>query len=214
MAAWTYELDCESLTTGSPLGGQDSWNVTSSDNTDVVTSPVNSGSKAIEVDNNTGNTGMNRTISTVSDDGSTLYISLRGASGSSNSNMVFITRDGSNKRTLYLLIGKGSATGKIQTLSSGATWRDIVSGFSADTWYRVGVEFNFTANQYRTNLNGGSFSSWYGFLDGSVSNIVRLDLQGNGTVPNTQYYFDDISASYDTGGGGVVTPQFIGFGGI
>lgn len=197
-AAWAYEQDFEGLTSGSGLSGQDSWTTLNFDNSTVVNTVADTGSQSVEIDATSANTGLRRAITTVSDDGSTFYISMRSTSATPGSNSVILMRNAANSRSLYLLIGAGSGSGKIETLSNGGTWRTIVNPLVANTWYRVGVEFDFTNGKYRTNVDGGTFSAWYTFLDGTgVGSISKMDIQGNYSSPGAKFYLDDISADYE-----------------
>lgn len=207
--AWTYEQTFNSLSTGD-LNGQDSWS--GSTNFDVSTTSPYEGANCVScVLHADSSVTIDRSITGIS--AGTLYVSMkvnrtagtrRGSfyllSGTTEVARIFMVYDGTNKF--------------IQMLTNdGATWIDLVNPITNDTWYRIGIEFDDAAhnNQYRCNVNNGTWSSWYGYyLSPSWTTIdkVRLADEGNNGSGTGTVYFDSISPNYTiTGGAPTFTPR-------
>lgn len=199
--SWTYTNDFEAYTTGA-LDGQDSWaKISASDNSvQVQTSVVSNGSKAVSLtQDGATNVSAARSITAESTDNSIVYLALRSSVTSDTGNFFVRFRDNGNTvMSIYI----NGTNGKIQSRSSTGTWYDIVSSFTADTFYIVGIEFDFTNNQWRDNVDNGTFSSWHAF-GASRTDVDNIWFQANaaGSAAGT-YYIDNITNTYPTGGGG------------
>lgn len=199
-AGWAYEEDFEGLTTGS-LGGQDSWSTASSGNEPQVVNTLSAaGSQSLLFNVDSLNRGPNtRSITPVTDDGSIFYISMRAdKSGTGDNARIILFNGGSVVGQLSM---NGSGSGLNFDIRAGGAWQTI-QAMSIDTWYRFGCELDFTNNRYRFNVDGGAFGSWYSFQNSS-SQVNKLYVDANdGFGGPTNFYFDEISATYATGGAG------------
>ena len=190
MAAWTDEINFESPTysTGS-IGGQDGWSSTAT-NWQITTANPYSGSQNARA-TISGNVGANnRSITTVSDDNSIVYISLSkdNITSSDNAFVRFLDSGTANIGSLYI---GGLASNGIYYRVSGGTW-NLITTISAGTYYRIGIEFDFTNNRCRCNVNNGAFGSWINWT-ASHSNIDSITLQANnGDGTNTVVDIDNM----------------------
>lgn len=200
MAAWSFEDDFEAYTTGA-LNGQGSWiDFNGSDlDAQVTTAQAYEGSQSILYAAASSNRSVQQNITAESTDNSVVYLSLRSSGTSDTGNWFIRFRDSSNATVMSVYLN-GGTDGNIQTRSSSGTYYDVVSGYTADTWYTIGIEFDFTNNQWRDNVDNGTFSSWRAF-GASRSNVSNVWIQANS--PTTiDYYIDNISATYVSEGGG------------
>lgn len=211
MAGWSYEQDFEGLSTGN-LSGQDSWVYVVGAQPQVQTSVVETGSQAVSVNVNL-NVNTYRNVTAATDDGIIVYVSLRATSTSTTDNIGLRFHQGATwLGSCYI---NDVAAGRL-------TWRQgaspynratLLTGASANTWYRFGVEFDFTNNRARANYDNGTMSSW--LSTPSMTQVDRIYLEcNNGDAVSTTGYYDRISASYDAASSYRFVPQLRPFGGL
>lgn len=201
MAGWSYEQNFDSLSTGN-LSGQDSWTYIAGAQPQVQGSVFESSPYAVSGDPDI-NVGTYRDVTAANDDGTIVYVSMRMTSSSTVDNVgVRFGSGGTHIATLYM---NAQNAGDLSVRDPNiGTYRNITTGISADTWYRLGIEFDFTNDRVRGNFNNGTMSAWLNLS--AFSQISRITLEannGNGTA--TTCYWDNISATYSTGGGGAST---------
>lgn len=194
MAGWSYEQNFDSLSTGN-LSGQDSWVFVAGAQPQVQGSVFSSSPYAVSGALNS-NINTYRDITAVTDDGSICYVSLRVDNVGSVDNMGPRFQQGTTwLGTFYLNAPNAGDIG----------WRTGLSPFgyttlgtaSANTWYRAGIEFDFTNDRIRVNYDNGTMSSWISTV--SMTQVDRIQLEGNnGDGGTTNGYWDDFSASYST----------------
>lgn len=195
--AWTYEQLFNSLNTAD-LNGQDSWS--GSTNFDVSTTSPWEGAKCVScVLESDTSVEISRSVTGVS--AGVFYVSIkigrtagmrRGSiqiySGATMVGRVFAQYDGGANNNIRMLT------------NDGATW--ITLGSSApDTWYRIGFEYDNAGqpNKYRTNLNGGTWTSWYGMFGSPTwTNVDKIEFsdQGNNGSGTGTMYWDTVSPDY------------------
>ena len=194
--AWTYEQDFEGLTTGD-LNGQDSWTDTKTTKTQVIDTLSDTGSQCISQDVSSGDVEAYRTISE-SGDGITVYISVRVNSIATDRTLdiYFKTSSGATMVASLSLKGDGSNRDIIINTYWGSTLT-LKDNISVDTWYRVGLEFDFTNNQIRGNIDDGTWSSWTSFVN-NASDLDQIKIFSSGARSGEINYIDDISADYSS----------------
>jgi len=194
MAGWTYEEFFEDFTTGS-INGQDGWTVSGS-SPQVINTLSDTGSQSLEFDVSVGNVNGFKNITAVTDDGSIFYYSVRADTASTNRAVEFLLRGSGSPITRTGLRDIGSDGDLDIYAYNTSSYVGVQLNASADTWYRIGTELDFTNNRYRVNVNDGTWSSWYGFQN-STSQVDAIWLLGAGTA-SVKFYIDDISPDYST----------------
>lgn len=198
MAGWVDEIyfDPATYATGD-LGGQDGWTLGGA-NLTVTTAQSANGTQSVVTTAN-ANSHSKRNITAVDTNGSFVYFSARASSVGTidNASLDFYNGDGTNLLGLFALNSPAA---------TNVAWRNgtdnVIFTIAANTWYRFGVEFDFTNDRARFNVDGGSFSAYYAFNVAVTScNHIRLSVN-NGDGGSANYYFDYISATYSAGGGG------------
>lgn len=210
MAGWSYEQDFEGLSTGD-LVGQDSWTAGGpSDYPQVTGANASEGSQSIVMPVDV-NSQARRNITAANDDGTTMYFSAYTSDASATENMVVFLWSGSTRiGDIYI---NAETAGDWSFRNALGSWNSQGT-LSSSTWYRIGIEFDFTNNRVRLNIDDGTWGSWIS-LDNSVSSVDRIWVGGNGGSGTPSNYIDNISASYSSGGGGA-SPRMnaLGFGGM
>lgn len=197
----------DALNTGQ-LNGQGGW----SGGTDTqVTSAVNqSGTRAVGKSGGGGISDTKKSITPINTDTSTASCYVRsttvnnGAGGSFGcaffddaSEIVSLKFDDEGNRLIMV----------------GASTVSLLSSPSANTWYQLEVEFNFTANTVRARYNGGSWSSSINALASlNFAEVTHISTRFGGLAGDA--YLDTIEATYveeegepDPEIGGVITPD-------
>jgi len=203
---WTYEQTFNDLNVGT-LNGQDSWANSKNNNFYVSTAGTPyEGTK--HVANTTGTDGVIiRSVSAVTY--GTIYISLSKPVLNEGTNYVrLLNEDGLSDITVRLW--KSSAGNLLVYDGNSDAYVDTGFDFSAGTYFRVGIAFEYTSGGYeglsvdtfKVNINDGSWSSAYGVeRDGAGEQVEGVRLDNYDLVSGT-YYIDYISPNYSDGGGG------------
>lgn len=160
-----------------------------SSNFTVVSSPVNTGTRAV------GNTShavssIDRPFTTAGD--GILYFSIQASTAalSGDSAGVILRNSGVSIIAISLIVNAGQIA-----FFNGASWQNI-QAFSANTWYRIGVQWDGTnhADTARFNVDGGAFTAYTG-VSASFTTLDTIRLQ-YGTTQTVSMYWDDISNVY------------------
>ncbi len=197
MATWAYETSFESSEGYSigELSGQQSW--TGSGGTISVTNAqAFQGTQSVTVDNT--NENRSRTVPDANTDGTVVYVSMRTDSATTTGNMASFFAGNNGASNIGGAYFNAPLAGDFAALRNGG-YTDL-GNISANTWYRVGLEFNFTADQFRVNIDGGAFSSWLNNLD-TLSEVDTIVLAANAGTGAFEGYYDSISATYATASG-------------
>lgn len=193
--AWTYEQNFDGLSTGN-LSGQDSWTYVSGAQPQVQNTTVESSPNAISGALNS-NVNTYRDITAVNVDGDICYVSLRVDNVGSIDNWGLRFGNGAtNIATIYM---NAPNAGDISLRDPNiGTYQTLMTSALANTWYRVGIEFDFTNDRVRGNVNNGAMSAWLNL--GAFSQITRITIEGNnGDANTTNGFMDNISATYAVG---------------
>ena len=192
MAGWSYEQNFDSLSTGN-LSGQDSWTYVAGAQPQVQGSVFESSPYAVSGDPDV-NVNTRRTITAVTDDGSICYVSLRIDNVGTVDNMGVLFGEGASNIIAIYLNAPSAADLSLRDPDIG-TYQNVTTGISANTWYRVGVEFDFTNDRCRANFNNGTMSSW--ITVAAFSQVTRITLEANnGDGGASVCYWDNFSAAY------------------
>jgi hypothetical protein len=189
-AAWTYEQTFNSLNDGD-LNSQDSWS--GSTGFDVTTDSAArvEGAKGLKYINPSGSNDISRVISDTTT--GTVYVSIKKTS-------VAATSGG-----LYVILMEGVNTKMAIRFSEGIiaiydssvpAYVDFATSLSADTWYRIGIDFDKSGanpNQYRLNVNGGSWSTWKTVIGTTYNKIDKIKFDSSDATAAVIHYHDYLS---------------------
>lgn len=203
MAGFAYEQNFDGLSTGN-LSGQDSWTYASGNQPQVQTSVFESSPNGVSVDVG-ANANTHRDISAVNTDGSIYYFSLRGNNVSTVDNAgLRFNNTGTAIATVYINAPNAGDISLRDPINGDYT--NLMTGALANTWYRIGVEFDFANDRVRANINNGTMSA-YNTMN-AFAQVNRLVIEGNnGDGGSLIAYFDNFSSTYATGGGATPAPS-------
>ena len=99
--------------------------------------------------------------------------------------------------------------GNIKVYNGTTSVYDTIQAYSANTWYRIGIEFDDAAQAdlYRVNVDGGAFSAWKG-TNGTYATIDEFHFDAIDMTAGT-FYADAISPTYSLAEAVAFTPQII-----
>jgi len=202
MSLFTYTQNFDGLSTGN-LSGQDSWTYNAGAQPQVQTTVVESSPNGISGALNS-NVNTSRDITAVTTDGALYYFSLRVDNVATVDNMGLAFNAGATGiAVVYMNAPNAGDIGLRDPL--GGAYTTLQTGASANTWYRIGVEFDFTNDRVRANINNGAMSAWRTMT--AFSQVDRLIIEGNnGDGATTTGYWDNFSPTYAVGGGFTPTP--------
>ena len=198
---WTYEQKFNDLNTAD-LNGQDSW--TADGQIDVVeTGTPYEGTKHVYYSSDAGSYSMNRTITAVTY--GTYYVSIK-----PNDDTQYIYHFGINNNLdndIYCLVGL--TKNKIQCYNGNTSTFEEVGTYSANTWFRMGIAFEYTAGgyeslsqrHYKVSMNDGAFGAEKRLNKTTGTSFNKMNFSS--TVGNKTFYLDYISYEY---GGAVADP--------
>jgi Concanavalin A-like lectin/glucanases superfamily len=190
--AWTYEQDFDALSTGN-LSGQDSWTYVAGAQPQVQGTVFQSSSYGISGALNS-NINTYRDITAITQP-FIVYVSMRVDNVSSIDNVGFRLNDTATAIGIVMLNAPNAGDISIRD-PIGGSYTTITTGISANTWYRVGIEFDPANDRFRGNVNNGTWSAWRTLT--AYSQVNRIVLEGNnGDGSTTNGYWDNISASYN-----------------
>lgn len=192
---FTLEEDFEEYSVGA-LAGQGDW-TTGSGTVPVSDADAFRGSKCLRFPTDV-NAYAKRNIDDFSDDGATMYFSIKADAATTGGNSVIYLweTDGSGRiGDCYLRVNSGL---KFSFRTEDGTYVDQFS-LSTDTWYRIGMEFDFTNNRCRFNIDGGAFGSWVTWTN-ARSYCGFMWIGSNGGATTNYHFWDSISASYEEAG--------------
>lgn len=200
-ATWGYEQNFDGLSL-TDLTGQDSW--TLGQGTAVVSNEqALSGAQSVKITGAAGNPYRIRTVPDANTNGTIMYVAMRTSSIASNDNPGVVYMWGNNGATrigdLYINV---PAAGDWSFRKESGGYTDL-GNVSANTWYCFGVDFDFTNNRVRLNIDGGAFSS-YITTDSDINEIDTIWIGVSSGAGAYNYYFDSFTA---TAGCGYVEPS-------
>ncbi len=178
------------------LNGQGSW--TGDTALDVQTSVVNSGSKAVSLVAGVDYKFCKATFTAEGDGNQVFYIRKSIASAG---NLMVRFFESTNLKFYVQFDDVGDIT-----LIGSSTIAILVSNASANTWYKIEVQWQTSDNTVRGRVNDGTWSS-YGAAMSAFTSIDGLDIGGGNAYQTASYYFDDFSEGIveksvsDIGGG-------------
>lgn len=189
--AWTYEQLFNTLTDGD-LNGQDSWS--GDTGLDVVTSTPTpyEGAKTLKgiTPADFNDHEVTRSITSLSD--GIVYFSY-----------LFSNSGGSDKRLSIKLLSGATIVvylkcfGTTILLENRTPGNDTVAtGLVADTWYRIGLEYNATNDQARANVDGGTFSAWSDVYLATSVDTMKIVASDNNGASGGYIGCDAISPNY------------------
>lgn len=196
MAIWSFNTGFESSGgySAGNLSGQDSWTSGGTATISVSSSVVSEGTQSVECAIN-GNGTRARNITDVTTDGAKMYVSLRASNVATVDNFILYFYSNNGATNLGGLHLNAQMAADWSWRNSGGTYYDQ-GNIAANTWYRFGVEFNFTSDQMRFNVDNGSFGSWI-TMDSAFAEIDKIELSiNNGDGGSSIYYVDNINAEY------------------
>jgi hypothetical protein len=174
-----YSQYFDSLSDGS-INGQDNWSVVSG--TATVQSTTAYEGKACTVA--TG-TQLDRPTSLGTLSTATYFVRCKKDSASANTTDVYCLNSGASSYCLTEFKSDGHIW-----MYQNPNWQDTGITYSANTWYLLAIEFDYTNLRYRASLDGGStFSSYYTFPSGQ-NNFDQLRFYTS--TGSTNLYVDDV----------------------
>jgi len=190
---WTYEQKFDGLSDGD-LNGQDSWSGSTNFQVGAYGAPYE-GTKDV-----LGNKASVIQRAVILVPYGTVYISFYTANGRLDGCMMSLQEGSTDKCRLYF--------DSTIIIRDPTTWHSI-GAWAADTWYRIGFAFDFTAGgweglsqgYYKANVNGGAWSTAYQFENpggSGISNFYIAIYEDAGGV--YYWYFDYISPNYSEAG--------------
>ena len=187
--AYSYEQTFEDLNLGA-LNGQDGW--TSDSRFTVINSDADNGDKSLNCALSSDN--FVYATKSLNESSGVVYISFKFSvtNGTTNGDIDLYDSSGANLLRVFF---NGT---HLQRLDSGG-WTNIVSNASADTWYRIGIEWDSTnqPNKFRVNVDDGAWSSWVNtWLSRTFSNITTIRLGARNESGVGSVKFDSISPNY------------------
>lgn len=192
--AWVATDNLDSYSAGSNLHGQNggsdwaaawSWNSAGTQPT-VETAPAGGqGGNAIKVSGTTNQTKATRTFTAIS--AGIVKLRLRVTATNPNDFCGFILESGAGNGKIYHRVSGGN----LQLFNSPAY--ENVQAVSADTWYRIDVEFDDAAqdNKFRTRVDGGSWTDWKN-TNGTYTSLDRIVIDKSNTNAGVDLWVDDI----------------------
>jgi len=191
---WTYEQKFNGLNTAD-LNGQDSWS--GSTNFDVVTTDTPAeGTKHVKC--NTISSAIDRIITAVTY--GTMYFDMK--AGQTNKDAYFVLASSAADEIDILF----NSSGNITAYDSDSSYV-TVQAYSANTYYRIGIAFDYTAGgwegldqyHFKVNVNGGAWSSEFKVEHGNTySSIARVKFNNPGWNTGGTFYWDFISPDYSS----------------
>lgn len=189
--SWPLEdyFNSDAYSTGN-LNGQNSW--TAHTVYQVQSSVVNEGNQAISFISG-GSPAATKAVSGGSS--GIFYVSIRKTSVAVSQNMLYeVKESGTNIARVKF------DAGTIYYFGPSA-WNTLATGLSANTWYRVGLEYNCSTDQFRVNLDNGTWTAWTNNAGNyNCTNLTTFGFVGVGG--SGTFYADTISGDYTPGGGG------------
>lgn len=188
----TDDINFEGLTLGN-LTGQDGWAL-GAGTVNVVDTQAANGSQSIELSAVSSN-WRKRSITAITADNSIMYISARATSMSVTGALVlYLWGNGDGGDRVMDFEISTNAAGEWYLRDESGTRHLQGSGLAADTWYRFGLEFDFSNNRVRANIDGGAMGSWVSMTNGRTQ-VNYIWLQAGAVTAANTWYVDEISGT-------------------
>lgn len=161
----------------------------------VVSSPTYTGSRSVQA--NASGPSTSRTFTAASS--GTMYVSMY--ANNTTDIMGVIIQDGANGK-IYIFFNNTS--GNI-SFFNGTAYQVLVTSFSTNTWYRIGIQWDNAnhPNQAEYNVNNGAWTGWFN-VNGTFATLDTINL--NQQSLSSAFYWDDISNVYSAAVASVPTP--------
>src|SRR3989338_9746105 len=182
-AAWTYEQTFNTLNNGD-LNGQDSWS--GAVEYDIQSSIRKEGTKSVKVNAVSTSKLIERTVPSFTS--GQMYFSVR-RDTSSVGYFGFYLRNSTAGHVAFIYL---KPNGNISAYEGAAQTERIIGTYQPNTWYRIGIDYSASTDQYRANINNGAWSSWYDAV-AATSEINQIKLYADS---NANSYLDFISPNY------------------
>jgi hypothetical protein len=201
-ATWGYEQTFEGLSVGN-LNGQDSWTNGAGDgNITVSTEQAYTGTKAVRFAPDTSPYSI-RTVTDANTDGTQFFVAARVSALSQQPLTLYLWGNNGATRIGDIYFNAPSTGDWSFRQGGGAEAYTDLGNISANTWYCVGIEFDFTNDRVRLNIDGGAFSSYISTATSfSEIDTVWIGVSDNGGTATS--YIDNFTA---TAGCGYVAPS-------
>jgi hypothetical protein len=207
--AWTYEQKFNTLSDGD-LQGQDSWTGDAGKWTVTTDGSPTEGAKCVKLSADAdAYYYAYRNVDTVTN--GTVYFSWKMTFNATTAGE-FVLRDSSGNNSCRISF---EPDGNIYAYnSSGPAW-DVIGTFSANTWVRIGIAFEYgagsweglSADSFKVSVNNGAWSSAKS-MQTSGTNCGSIKLQGiTKTTAGNTIYVDFISPDYAAVSTPTVTTQ-------
>lgn len=196
MAAWAAEELFNSYSDGdlNTLNGGTGWSAAWSADTsvDVQGTTVFEGAKAITGTDNAG-TGVSKRVATTAASSGTLYFSVRLPQTTVDFDCAMQEGDANTRFAI-----KFSNGGQIQLYDNDVAGYVNIQAYSANTWYRVGINWDtgVQANKYRVNVDNGSFTAYKTVVNGTFTDVNNFRIDHSAFGVSDVFYLDSISSTY------------------
>lgn len=204
MATWAGTENFESYANTNAingLNGGSGWNgawATVNSGITITSTQASEGTlSAAKIDGTTSESSAKRFLTTNAANGP-MYISFRTSDVTASYAGGFRLGPNSSGNVAQAVeITVGQSSGNINALIGGA-WNSLQAA-SSNTWYRMGIDWDNGGhpNQWRWNMNNGSWSSWLSSSDNNpFSTIDGIYFRGTENNAANNFYWDDISPTY------------------
>mgnify|MGYP001596124676 CR=1 FL=1 len=183
--AWTYQQLFNGLTDGD-LNGQDSWSGSAA--YDVTTETSYEGAKDLKLVAIGSYLTIERVVTGVA--AGVVYVSMKWSEAANTAQKIEL-RNQAGALSLLVYFNGSNILGLIV-----GDYITIQASPSADTWYRVGMEWEDTNHTIRYNVNNGTWSAWQ-TPDSSWTTIDKIDFTvQQSPLGSLVARFDTISPNY------------------
>ncbi len=198
--AWVANDDFEALSDGADIAGTSggsgwngNWSDSGSASNKWVATTTNPGHLLVSAIFTGNGASKNRTISRdiVSINAGTVFANFKVSQANISTQIVFCMNDAVNFRSRVRFAGDGTVG-----IFNGATYETKFTGLSVDTWYRIGLTFDCTAQTTSCNLNGGAFSTTTAMEAAGGGDIITLKIFGNVLTSGQSVYADFVDGGF------------------
>lgn len=206
--AWTATEDFESYTIGNNFAGgtggsnwTGAWTDRGGSTWTVETGPTGAeGTKSARCIATSNNTNYSRDYTAISEGSASWQMRLSTTTPNADQG-VFLGTTVSGK--MFVRFG---STGNIEMYDGDLVGWASIQAYSADTWYRIDVEFDAAGqpNKYRVRVDSGTWTAWTTVYGSTYETVERLTMENSSTNAHT-FWVDDIRATTAGSAGSSVT---------
>jgi len=182
---WSYEQTFNNLNNGD-LNNQDSWS--GATEYDVQSTLAYEGTKAVQVNALNTSKLISRTVPSFTS--GQMYFSVRRDTNSVGYLGVYL-RNSTAGHVAFIYF---KPDGNISLYESVAQTEQVFGTYTSNMWYRIGIDYSASTDQYRVNINNGAWSPYYAAV-GLTSEINQIKLYADS---NANSYLDFISPNYQS----------------